>query len=255
MIIVIPSYNRVNILKERTLSLLERHNINKKSINIFVVREEYAKYKNGLHDDYNIIIGKKGIAEQRGFISDYFQEDEALVSMDDDIKEILELHEKNDKKYIKPCIDLSLLINKTFDEMRQQNVRMCGFYPVKNAFFMSPTTSLDLKFCIGQFRLFFNYKEIEMNRQYKLLEDYETTLKYYLYDDSKIMRKNYICMDADYNKLKGGLNDVADRRYIVKKKEVEQFYYDFNVYCFVKNRPPNKIDIGFKRKANGLSIW
>ena len=252
--IVIPSYNRVEILKERTLSFLEKHKINKDSIYIFVVREEYDKYANALHDDYNIVIGKKGISNQRSFISDYFKEGEPLISMDDDVKELLELYTFNNKKKLKPLKAFKQLLYTTFIDMRIRSVRMCGFYPVKNAFFMSHTTSLDLKFCIGQFRLFFNFKEIEMNRKYTLLEDYETTLKYYLYDDSKIMRKNYICMDADYNKLPGGLSDTADRRYVVKQKEVELFYHDFSVYCFIKEKL-DRIDIGFKTKAGGLNIW
>lgn len=256
--IVIPSYNRIELLKERTLSFLEKHKMSKKLIYIFVVREEYTKYREELHDDYNIIIGKKGISNQRGFISEYFDEGVPLVSMDDDIKEIHELFiNSNDKKKLRPLPEggFKQLLFMTFKEMTQRSIRMCGFYPVKNAFFMSRTTSLDLKFCIGQFRLFYNFREIETNRKYTLLEDYETTLKYFLYDDSKIMRKNYICMEADYNRLPGGLSDTADRRYIVKEKEVNDFYHDFQVYCFIKERPPDRIDIGLKTKAGGLNIW
>jgi len=256
--IVIPSYSRIDILKERTLAFLEKHKMSRKLIYIFVVEEEANAYKEALHDDYNIITGKKGIAEQRGFISEYFDEDAPLVSMDDDIRDIYELYiNDNEKKRKRPLAEggFKHLLYSTFLDMRKAGVRMCGFYPCKNPYFMSHTTSLDLKFCIGQFRLFYNFKEVETSRKYKLLEDYETTLKYYLYDNSKIMRKNYICMDADYNGLEGGLRATADRRYMVKKKEVEDFYHDFSVYCFIKERFPEKIDIGFKSKANGLNIW
>ena len=254
--IVIPSYNRVEILKERTLAFLDKHKMDKNLIYIFVVREEFGKYQEALHSDYNIIIGKKGISNQRGFISEYFDDGTPLVSMDDDIKDIYELYySPTNKKKIKPILCLKRLLYLSFLEMTQRKVRMCGFYPVKNPFFMNRTISMDLKFCIGQFRLFYNFKEIETNRQYKLLEDYETTLKYFLYDDNKIMRVNYICMEADYNKLPGGLSDTADRRYATKEKEVYEFFHDFQVYSFIKERPPDRIDIGLKTKAGGLNIW
>ena len=252
---VIPSYNRLEILKSRTLTMLERHKIPKNSIYIFVVEEEHTTYCKGLHLEYNIVIGKKGISNQRAFISDYFDVHEPLVSLDDDVKEIYTLY-KNclGKKAIQPIKDLKKMIESTFNIMEIQQVRMCGFYPVKNPFFMKFDITYDLKFCIGQFRLFFNVKEIEMHRKYKLLEDYETTLKYYLWDEAKIMRRNNICMDADYNKLPGGLKETADRSYTEKKKEVEEFHFDYWVYSFIKEKG-DKIDIGLKAKTNEFNIW
>lgn len=252
---VIPSYNRLDILKSRTLALLEKHKIPKNSIYIFVVREEHSKYHKGLHLEYNIVIGKKGISNQRAFISEYFDDHEPLISLDDDVREIYSLY-KNclGKKAIEPIKDLKKMIKSTFHLMDVQKIRMCGFYPVKNPFFMKFDISYDLKFCIGQFRLFYNIKDIEMNRKYKLLEDYETTLKYYLWDDGHIMRRNNICMDADYNKLPGGLKETADRSYEEKKKEVEEFNHDYWVYSFIKEKG-NKIDIGLKAKTSEFNIW
>jgi cellulose synthase/poly-beta-1,6-N-acetylglucosamine synthase-like glycosyltransferase len=85
--IVIPSYNRVDCLKEKTLNTLNRYNYPKDSIYIFVVDDEYEIYKSEF-PEYNVIVGLKGLMNQRNFITDYFPENEELVCMDDDIEEI-----------------------------------------------------------------------------------------------------------------------------------------------------------------------
>ena len=76
MKIVIPSYNRDRI---QTLDHLKNYDVY-----IFVVEEEYDKYLS-LYPEHNIIVGVKGIMNQRNFITDYFDDGEILVCMDDDI--------------------------------------------------------------------------------------------------------------------------------------------------------------------------
>ena len=46
--------------------------IPKDNIYIFVIDEEYDAYASVLSDDYHIIVGERGIANQRNFISNYF---------------------------------------------------------------------------------------------------------------------------------------------------------------------------------------
>ena len=255
--IVIPSLTRIDILKERTLKTLEKYKIPNEKIYIFVVEEEANAYRKKLHGGYNIIIGKKGIAEQRSFISNYFKNEDYLITMDDDIRNIYELTYRDEKKTLKPITCFLSLIDKVYNILSEEMATCCGIYPVKNAFFMSPGHSTNLKFCIGQLRFFINNQEIESSRTYKLLEDYEITLKYYL-EDKKIVRLNHICLDADYGKLPGGLSSITNRKFQAKAKEVDQFYNDYAVYCFVKDRETKagrKIDIGLRNRAGGLSIW
>ena len=254
---VIPSLKRSTILKNRTLKLLEQHNVMPNEIYIFCVKEEVAKYYQDLTTSvgcpYNIIAGKKGIAEQRNFISNYFDENEKIVTIDDDVEEI---YSWKSKKKIVPLKNLKKFIDKCFKIMDKEKTKCCGVYPVKNPFYMNDNYTTNLKFCIGQFRCFYNIKEIEASRTFNLLEDYEITLKYYL-NYGKIIRFNNICLKANYASLCGGLNNT-DRRYITKTKEVEQFYNSFSIYCFIKDRETDKgpkIDIGLKEKAGALNIW
>ena len=249
MKIVIPSLSRPEILKSRTLSTLEKYKIPKKSIYIFVIEEQLDLYKNIIGNEYNIIVGVLGISEQRAFISNYFEEGERLVSMDDDIKKILELKMKDNKKYLEDIEDFNKLIQHAFRLIDLEKASCCGVYPTDNPYYMSFQYCNNLKFCIGQLRFFLNNKSIEASRRYKLLEDYETSLKYFL-KDKKIIRLNNICLEAAYNCLRGGLNSITDRSYETKKEEVYKFYEEYEMYCHIKDRETKsgmKIDIQFTR--------
>ena len=57
--IVIPSHKRSNVIKSKTLAFLEKHNISKEKIYIFVAEDEIDTYKKNL-PSYNIVKGKKG---------------------------------------------------------------------------------------------------------------------------------------------------------------------------------------------------
>ena len=65
--IAIPTLSRVNILLSQTIKTLEHHNISKSQITIFCIDKEYDQYKNIFHD-YNIVVGKLGLIEQKEFI-------------------------------------------------------------------------------------------------------------------------------------------------------------------------------------------
>ena len=161
---VIPSLARYSIIKKKTLKLLNDYNISKKDIYVFVVEEEYDKYKEEIGIDINIVVGERGISEQRAFISSYFNEGEKLVSLDDDISKIYEL--KNNK--LIKLESLYKLCDKAFSILG--GVGMVGVYPTDNPYYMSQSVSTDLKFCIGQMRMFYNTQSIENSRNYKLLE-------------------------------------------------------------------------------------
>tara|TARA_R110000823_G_scaffold213554_1_gene343444 strand:+ start:405 stop:1148 length:744 start_codon:yes stop_codon:yes gene_type:complete len=240
---VIPSLARYSIINNKTLKLLNNYNVPKKDIYVFVVEEEAELYREQIDPEINIVTGKKGIAEQRAFISNYFNEGEKLVSLDDDISKIYELH---NNKLIE-LDSIYKLCDKAFTLLNGQG--MAGVYPTDNPYYMSHNISTDLKFCIGQMRMFYNTQAIENSRTYKLLEDYETSLKYWL--EKKIIRFNNICLKADFNKLAGGLKTTCNRDYNTKALEVDKFYNENKVYCFVSDRltkAGRKIDIRFKNK-------
>ena len=93
-IIAIPSYNRVNEIVSKTLTTLQQANIHRNNILIFVANDEqYKLYTNRVPTDlyHKIVIGEKGITNQRNFISHYFEEGTYVISMDDDVEQFDEL--------------------------------------------------------------------------------------------------------------------------------------------------------------------
>ena len=219
--IAIPSHKRSKVIRSKVLTFLEGHSIKKELIYIFVAEEEFYDYKQEL-PDYNIVKGALGIGPNREAISNHFGDNEFLVSLDDDVTNLLDKGTS--------LIDLNLFITQTFHLLIENNLTLAGVYPSRNPFFCKNTITTDLRFIIGQFKCFINKKQLE-KRNYELLEDYETTLKHYFHSGG-VLRYNYILIKADYNKLSGGLKKY---RTLEKKiNEVNKFKLEYPNYCKVK---------------------
>ena len=90
-VICIPSYKRSDLCNVKTLTTLMEHNISKSKIYVFVAnKKEYEEYVNVLETNkyYKLIIGKKGLVQQREFISNYFKTGQHIVYFDDDVEKI-----------------------------------------------------------------------------------------------------------------------------------------------------------------------
>ena len=89
-VVAIPTYNRQDVLENKTLKTLIDGGVSKNKIYLFVAnQEQYRLYEESIPKNMykEIIIGKKGIANQRNFIANYFDEGQYVVSMDDDVEE------------------------------------------------------------------------------------------------------------------------------------------------------------------------
>ena len=212
--ICIPSHKRSDIIKDKILNLLKKHSISKEQIFIFVEEKEMEEYKNKL-PEYNIIQGSKGIAGQRKKISEYFEENHFIVSIDDDVSDILD--------HGKSIINLDIFIKDAFHLLLDNQLTLAGVYPTNNEFFTKDTITTDLRFLIGQFKIFINKKQLE-KRDYNLLEDYENSLKHYCHGGG-VLRFNYITLKANYNTGKGGLKEyrTIERKLYEVKKFVDEY--------------------------------
>lgn len=182
---VIPSYNRLKTLETKSLTFLKKHGISPDNIYIFTAPEEFDLYSQTF-SSYKVILGLKGLMEQRNFITDYFEEGEELVCLDDDIEDLKELRENK----LVTVQDLESWIQSIFQDLRNRSLSFWGIYPISNAFFMKPTVSTDLKFCIGHFWGVINRKDIKISLLFK--EDYQRTLLFYKRDGG-VLRINNIC--------------------------------------------------------------
>lgn len=237
--IAIPSHARPIELLKKTLKMLSSYEIDLfNDVFIFVSPDEVETYKKIL-PAMNIIEGALGIKQNRKAISDYFDEGQIIVSIDDDITGIhrLQTLTTGKQKLVKlEC--LKSQINKMIEDLKKYNYSLAGFYPIDNPYFMKNHTSTDLKFIIGNFKVFINKKNLEY-RKFTLLEDYETTIKYF-FNDGGVLRYNNIVAETKYKILKWDLTDDD------KMKEVNLFYFKYCDYCFIKKKK-DTIDINFKK--------
>ena len=98
-VIAIPTYNRPEQVSGKTLTTLLNGGINKNKIYIFVANKRQEKmYEEIIPKNMykEIVVGKLGITNQRKFISKYFPEGQYIISMDDDIEELLSLRGTRD---------------------------------------------------------------------------------------------------------------------------------------------------------------
>ena len=214
-IICIPSYKRSNVCNDKTLSALKRHNIPKKLINVFVANNtEYKEYEKILDKKlYNkLIVGKKGLVQQRQFIMNMYKDGEKIVFFDDDISKIDLSMSSNYKSH-----SLDYFFKSAFDECKKQKAYIWGVYPVFNPFFREgrPELSRDLRYIVGAFYGIINRPtlkaiQLTITKKNGQKEDVERTLKYFDYDRI-VLRFDKIGFETKYYGKEGGLGTFEAR--------------------------------------------
>jgi hypothetical protein len=249
-LIAIPSYDRVRILQEKTLALLERNGIPKDSITIFVADEEQlALYKAEL-PDYRFVVAVKGILNARNFITRYYSDSQRLVHIDDDLEEVFE-KVNPDIKESKLMIPLRLLefFEKAFEELESKGLSICGVNPVNNPYFLYEKVTTDLRYCIGCFRLAINRHDIVLQHSSQK-EDVEQTLRAYVRDGG-VLRYNHIAIKTRYY-AKGGIlsadcGDSLKKRKELSKSACELLAAEFPKYGNLKMRKNGTWEFALKR--------
>jgi hypothetical protein len=212
-VIAIPSYKRVETLKEKTLAVLKKYKIESSKIHIFVAdKDEENAYKDGLAKGTygKIVVGIKGIKEIRNFITEYFPIGKKIICMDDDIKEFLEYDEKAPRKE-KQLISLKRVFEKGFTEAHKQGFRLWGIYPIANGFFMKPTVSSDLKFIVGVCFGIINPGSNKLKIPVDMKTDYYISLRMYELDGG-VIRMNNVAPKTAYYKEAGGIQADEGRQ-------------------------------------------
>jgi len=246
-IIAIPTYKRYNILNTHTLATLQRNRIDVEKIYIFVANtQEEKEYKKSLDVKYHnrIIIGKKGLKNQRNFISSYFPEMQCIVEMDDDLQEIYELDHPIKQDYAKwidldpnlfkdkefrkkqlliPIQNLNNFINESFKRCITQGIYLWGIYPTPNPYFMSFGSTNKLNFIVGPLFGFINRHNKELKLTVDEKENSERTLQYFSLDGA-VLRHNNISIKTKYYNNPGGMQAEGKNRKDEAKKSVEKLH-------------------------------
>jgi len=204
--VAIPSYRRSDVIMDKTLATLRRGGVAICDIYIFVTDDEQAAYQKEC-TGYQIIVGLKGLVQQRAFIQGFFSEHDTIVMMDDDIEQIYRPVNSKTKEEI---LDLPGLFHLMNLRMKSEDVSICGVYPCSNLKFAlgNPEITTDFRYLVGAFYLIRNLKlpEVQLDARGDpgSHEDKIRTIKYYQ-KEGKTLRYNRVQIKTKYF-AKGGLD-------------------------------------------------
>jgi hypothetical protein len=218
MKIVIPTYERCDDFK--TIHFLEKNNIPKEFIYIFVANEEQKeKYILSIGNEYEIIVGVLGLVNQRNFITNYFSEGEIIISMDDDIEDLIHAENKPLIEWLEECCEY----------LKNSNNALLSINPSVNPFFFEQRKGADEPFkignylCIGCFQIIKNDKSLMLSIDD--FEDWERTLLFQNKYGANI-RYNDVLVKTKYFCKNGGL--ATFRNKYTYLKNINKLIYKFS---------------------------
>ena len=249
--IVIPTYKRPHILKDKTLKLLDSHNIPPERIDILIATPKEGKeYKLVLPEKYHnriIYHYQKGIGAVRNFIQSYYKyetKEKYLVSIDDDINKILD--------WDIPIKNLDEFIVDMFYETEVRKLCLWGVSAYHNTFFMKKDISTNLKYICGAFNgTIIDRSKSDIQTEFDHFEDMCFSCEYFLRDGG-VVRNNGVSLITKYFEEKGGIcesyggleerkkdmalasNDVKDRYGDMVRIVEKKFGFDIRLNGFYK---------------------
>jgi hypothetical protein len=218
--IAIPSYQRSQQLREKTLLLLYKHKIPLEKITIFVANEaEHHKYQHMLkstpYDGVKLIVGVPGMGAVRNFIRSYYPVGTRVFHMDDDLVDIL--RKKSDKVML-PVQNLETeVILRGFEALETYNANIFGIYAAANPMFMKHKVSVGLYYCIGSCWGNINRHDQDLFVTMDDKEDFERSLQYYV-KDGRVVRLDDITAKTKYYGV-GGMQEKRTEKTILEGAE------------------------------------
>jgi len=220
--IAIPSYKRSDTIGSKTLKFLHLSGYPASRIHIFVADdEEYKLYEAALDEDLydEIIIGVKGLKDQRNFITSFYPEDEIIIQMDDDVKGI-----RCDLTFLQ-LIDIGL------SSLEYRTAGLWGVMPNDDARRFKNATTKHLTHILGSFFMMRNHRDVKMT--YTEKEDMERSILYFR-RYGQVLRYQNAGVVTTYGKGKGGLQTPGRDERI--KSEILRFQTEYPNYINVVDK-------------------
>ena len=188
--LAIPTYGRSSSISGKTLAYLQKVGYPRDKIYLFVVPEEEVLYREAVASDLygHLVVGVKGLCNQRNFITDYFDEGEIIAQFDDDVRQI-----KSEKSF-REILEIGL---KGLEEGG-----LFGVLPNDDTRRMKDTVTTHLAHILGSFFVYKNHKDIRMTLSEK--EDFERSILYFK-RYGKILRYRGAGVSTCYKGGTGGL--------------------------------------------------
>ena len=260
-VIAVPSYNRTEEITQKTLKTLKSGKVDPKKVHVFVAnKDEEKKYKEAMNpSEYGkIVVGVKGIQNQRKYISKYFPVGQYIVSLDDDVEGLFKLNKKGG---VDKMNNLDKFFKEAYSLMKKKGINLWGVYPVQNPFFMSDKITFDLRFIIGVIHGYINHHDNSLYPKAVVKEDYETSILFYKRDGG-IIRYNNITFKTKFNAPGGLGTDKDGKRFKMNKEAAEYLEKKYPKYVRRQDRkngmpeirlianPDKDEDVSDKKKTN-----
>ena len=203
IIYAIPSYQRPELLRDTTLKLLIRHNI--ESVDLYINENELINYKVALKD-VNININYKtinfnGIGKLRNYIRNAYLSGTNLLMIDDDIEEILI---ENNNKLI-PLEKIKEFNESMFTEAEEVGAYYWSVQLHNNPYFMKKQLITGLTYINGSWtgvRIDKSLPDVRVNINH--FEDYLFSILHFIRDKT-VLKAGNVCLKTKCFNPKGGI--------------------------------------------------
>lgn len=236
---IIPSFQRPDIVKQKTLAFLKNHGIEDKDI--YLVLRTDDLYLNDYLDratNINILMTDvRGVGRTHNFITDTFDENSFIVEIDDDLEDLFD----NERK---PITDFKAVVEDMKTRMLEHNISYGGTYQVVNPLFMSGCEqyTTDLRYMLGCLRFRFVRKDIRLETNYA--EDFENSLLHFI-RDGKILKNNWIAPKTKNYSPGGCDGDGRDNQ--TERLDKEYLANKYPQYCRLFQRKSGVWDLRLKQ--------
>lgn len=203
IVFVVKSHQRVGRFKEKTYNKVILHyGFDLSKVHVFVSTDEDLIAYTKAYPEIKIIQAPFGIVGVDNFITNYFNEGQKIIYMNDDVSMICEVSPDNKFTNVQQE-ELYRVVNTMFEIMVANDITYGGFYPVQNTMFMlgGKEVKLGLSLIMDPFSLTINNKKIVITIGDK--SDFEKSILHYS-DKGALLRYNRICFKAEYYGKVGG---------------------------------------------------
>ena len=219
--ICICSYNRFELIKQKTLHFLNKHSLNILN-KIYIITPQIDEYKESLKDYHvHYIKCNIGLSNARLAVNQSFPLDSKIWFLDDDIEDILIMNEN---------IIIQKEIEKIFKIMNNQKIFLGSINPTSNKYYSNGLIKFGLYFCIGACYFMINEQRISFNKDE--LEDYERSIEYFK-RDKKVLRNDKLFLKTKYNQKGGMYSDYRDEN---RTRRAIELFLEYPEYLLLKKK-------------------
>ena len=231
--ICIPSYQRSDQITQKTLSFLERHNIDPEKVYIFLSdpneREVYEEVLSKTRYNKNIVIGAPGCGGNKNFICAYFPAGTNILCIDDDIEDIIYAPTKKKSFSI---TDFDELIRTGFQHCLISGFNLWGICAHHNPFYMEDVVSYSLKYIVGCFQgIIVQEHDDFLVRLCNHGEDIEYNIRQYIKNGGMVRLNGYGIITKYFGT--GGLKEHRQQNGgYTELKKIQQMFPDYCSFNF-----------------------